>query len=47
MTMPDVSLEAGDRGILVRPDTLRKLFQEDYQIPCNEGNMLRHFYTTP
>ena len=45
--MPDVSLEVGDRGMYVGKDELEKLFQVEYQIPYNEGNMLRHFYTTP
>ena len=45
--MPDVSTEVGDRGMYVGKEEMEKLFQVEYQIPKNEGNMLRHFLTTP
>ena len=45
--MPDVCVEVGDRGMYVGREELEKLFGAEYQIPKNEGNMLRHFYTTP
>ena len=47
LEMPDVCLEVGDRGIYVGKEELNKLFGVEYQIPYNEGNMLRHFLTTP
>ena len=45
--MPDVCAEVGDRGTYVGWDKLKLLFDVEYQIPDNRGNMLRHFLTTP
>lgn len=45
--MPDVCLEVGDRGVYRGKEELEQLFQVEYQIPYNEGNMLSHAYTTP
>lgn len=47
LTMPDVSVEVGDKGIFVGVEGLEKLFCSNYQIPDNHGNMLIHWLTTP
>ena len=46
MERDDVSVEIGDRGVLVGPDALRRLFGQQFKMEL-EGNLLIHYLATP
>lgn len=47
LKQPDVFIEIGDIGKFVGEKNLRKLFEENYQIKDNRGNMLLHWLCSP
>lgn len=46
MERDDVRVEIGDRGVLVGPDALRRLFGQQFKMEL-EGNLLIHYLATP